>query len=56
VILALGAPAALLAEATTPIAPEPFVPEVSTPVKLTIVMLHAGVLCENDAVTVTLES
>jgi hypothetical protein len=46
----------LLAEATTPIAPEPFTPEVSTPVKLITVILQAGVLCENDAVTVTLES
>ena len=56
VMFTLGTPEALFADATTPIAPYPFSPDVSTPVKLTTVMLHAGALCEKVAVTVALES
>ena len=51
-MLTLGAPEALFAEDDHADGPEPFAPEVSTPVKLTTVMLHAGVLCEKIAVTV----
>src|SRR5712671_6089903 len=50
--VAVGAPTALLAVAVAPIAPEPFVPEVSTFEKLTTVTMDdAG--CESDAVRVT---
>jgi len=53
--LAEGAPAAALAVAVAPIAPEPLVPVVSTPVKLTTV-IDDKTDCENVAVTVTLSA
>src|SRR5216684_4330169 len=52
---AVGAPVAPLAEIVAPMAPEPFVPEVSAPVKLTTVM-DDNTDCEKVAVTVTLVS
>jgi len=53
VSVAEGAPEAAFAVAVAPIAPDPFVPVVSTPVKLTTVMDDCTD-CENVAVTVTL--
>ncbi len=53
VSVAVGAPVAPLAETVAPMAPEPFVPEVSAPVKLTTVM-DDNTDCEKVAVTVTL--
>ncbi|MGJ0483524.1 MAG: hypothetical protein ACR65R_03185 [Methylomicrobium sp.] len=53
--LAVGKPDAAFALALAPIAPEPFVPEVSTPVKVTIVR-EAAVLLDRVAVTATLVS
>src|SRR5258708_39568883 len=50
---AVGAPVAPLAVTAAPIAPEPFVPEVSAPVKLTTVM-DDNTDCEKVAVIVTL--
>ena len=55
VSVAEGAPEAAFAVAVAPIAPDPFVPVVSTPVKLTTVIDDCTV-CENVAVTVTLLS
>ena len=52
---ALGAPEAALRLPTAPIAPEPFVPEVSTPVKLTTV-IDAATERDNVAVTVAFVS
>ncbi len=49
--VAVGAPELPLPEPVAPIAPEPFVPDVSTPVKLTIVTEDAT-LCERVARTV----
>ncbi len=53
--LAVGAPETALALAVAPIAPEPFVPVVSTPVRVTTVM-EADVLLESVAVTIALIS
>lgn len=50
--LALGAPELAFVAALAPIAPEPFVPDVSTPVKLSTAMDEAT-LCERFAVTAT---
>ncbi len=47
---AVGAPEAALAPPTAPMAPEPLVPVVSTPAKLTTVM-EETTLCERVAVT-----
>jgi hypothetical protein len=47
---AVGAPEDLFALAVAPIAPEPFVPDVSTPLKLRSVIVEAT-LCESVAVT-----
>jgi hypothetical protein len=55
VSVAEGAPVAAFAVAVAPIAPDPLVPEVSTPVKLTTV-IDDNTDCENVAVTVTLLS
>ena len=49
----MGAPVFALALAVFPIAPEPFGPVVSTPVKL-ITLMDARRLCESVAVAVTL--
>lgn len=48
--LAVGAPELLLVAALAPIAPDPLVPEVSTPAKLTTV-IDDVTLCERWAVT-----
>lgn len=48
--LALGAPALLLAAALAPIAPDPLMPDMSTPAKLTTV-IDDVTLCERWAVT-----
>jgi len=48
--VALGAPALLLVAALAPIAPDPLVPDVSAPVKLTTVIEDATP-CESLAVT-----
>ena len=53
--VAVGAPELPLPEPVAPIAPEPFVPDVSTPVKLTIVTEDAT-LCERVARTVAFVS
>ena len=53
--VAEGAPDAALADAVAPIAPDPFVPVVSTFEKLATVIIDT-VGCESDAVTVTLVS
>jgi hypothetical protein len=50
--VAVGAPLALLAAAVAPMAPDPFVPDVSTFAKLTTVIIEETG-CESDAVTVT---
>src|ERR1700704_2819031 len=55
VSVAVGAPVAPLAVAVAPIAPDPLVPVVSTPVKLTTVM-EDKTDCENVAVTVVFVS
>ena len=55
VSVAEGAPEAAFAVAIAPMAPDPLVPAVSTPVKLTTVIDDCTV-CENVAVTVTLLS
>src|SRR5438445_1771901 len=55
VSVAVGAPAAALAVAVAPIAPDPLAPVVSTPVKLTTVS-DDNTDCENVAVTVALVS
>jgi len=52
---AVGAPDDALALAVAPIAPEPLVPVVSVPVKVTTVM-EAATLCDKVAVTVTFAS
>jgi hypothetical protein len=52
---AVGAPRLELPVPVAPMAPEPFVPEVSTPVKL-ITVKEETTLCERLAVTVTLLS
>jgi hypothetical protein len=52
---AVGAPGFEFPLPVAPIAPEPFVPDVSTPVKLTTVM-EAATLCDRFATTVTFES
>src|SRR4029077_7906877 len=49
--VAVGAPEAALAGFVAPIAPEPLVPVVSTPVKL-ITVMEATTLCDRVAVTV----
>jgi hypothetical protein len=51
--VAVGAPEPALALLIAPIAPEPFVPEVSAPVKL-ITTIEEITLCDSVAVTVTL--
>src|ERR1043165_2649679 len=51
--LALGAPDDALPEDTAPIAPEPLVPLISTPLKLTT-EIEAATLCERAAFTLTL--
>ena len=51
--LAVGAPGFALALAVLPIAPEPFVPVGSTPVKL-ITVIDAKTFCDSVAVTVAL--
>jgi hypothetical protein len=50
--LAVGAPGFLFPVPIAPMAPEPFVPEVSTPVKL-ITVIEETTLCDRVAVTVT---
>lgn len=50
--LAVGAPVLPFPVPVAPIAPEPFVPEGSTPVKLTTV-IEEITLCESVAVVVT---
>jgi hypothetical protein len=50
--LAVGAPGLAFPEAIAPMAPEPFVPEVSTPVKL-ITVIEETTFCDSVAVTVT---
>ena len=50
--MAVGAPDFALALAVAPIAPEPFVPEVLTPVKV-ITVMEAATDWERVAVTVT---
>lgn len=50
---AVGAPDAALLPLVAPIAPEPFVPEVSTPAKL-ITVMEDTTLCDNVADTITL--
>jgi hypothetical protein len=50
--LAVGAPLLLLPVSVAPIAPEPFVPEVSAPVKV-ITVIDDVTLCESVAVTFT---
>ena len=52
---AVGAPEAALALAVAPIAPDPFVPEVSTPAKL-MTSIDETTFCERVAVTKTLLS
>jgi hypothetical protein len=52
--VALGAPDLALAPAVAPMAPEPPVPLVSVPVKVTTVM-EAGTLCDSVAFTLTLD-
>jgi hypothetical protein len=51
--VAAGAPDRAFALFVAPIAPDPFVPEVSTPVKL-ITVIDETTLCDSVAVTVTL--
>ena len=51
--VAVGAPGFALALPVAPIAPDPFVPDVSTPLKL-ITVIDAATLCEIVAVTVRL--
>ena len=55
VSVAVGAPVAALADRVAPIAPEPFVPDVSTPVKVTTT-IDETVGCAIVAVTPTLVS
>src|SRR5882762_7475819 len=52
---AAGAPEAPLALAVAPIAPDPLVPDVSTPAKL-MTSIDEGTFCERVAVTETLLS
>ena len=52
--VAAGAPVAPDADTVAPIAPEPFVPDVSTPLNVTTV-IDAATLCDSVAVTVTFE-
>lgn len=52
---AVGTPLGEFPEPVAPIAPEPFVPDVSTPVKL-ITEMEASTLSDSVAVTATLES
>lgn len=49
---AVGAPGSAFPEPVAPTAPEPFVPEVLTPVKL-MTVIEAATLCDSVAVTVT---
>ena len=51
----MGAPLAELVLAVFPIAPDPFVPEVSLPAKVIIVIAAAGEDCEKLAVTETFD-
>ena len=51
--MAAGAPLPAEPDATAPIAPEPLVPELGTPVKLNTV-IDEGTDCDNVAVTLTL--
>ena len=53
VSVAVGAPVSALPEAVAPIAPDPFVPDVSTFEKL-ITVMDAAAACARVAVTVTL--
>ena len=53
--VAVGAPAAAFPDPVAPIAPEPLVPVMSTPLKLTTVM-EDSTFCDRVAVTVTPES
>src|SRR5262245_30472313 len=55
VSVAVGAPEAAFADETAPIAPDPIVPEVSTPAMLTTVS-DAADACASVAVTDTLDS
>src|SRR5947208_1914726 len=55
VSVAVGAPLACDADAVAPIAPDPLVPDGSTPVKLSTV-IDAATLCDKVAVTVTFDS
>jgi hypothetical protein len=54
--LAVGAPVFAPVLAVAPIAPDPFVPVVSTPVKLITVIVDVGAVCEKFAVTVALDN
>jgi len=52
---AVGAPVSAVPEPVAPIAPDPFVPDVSTPLKV-MTVIDAALLCDSVAVAVTLVS